>query len=432
MSLNTSHRHYALGVLTLTYVFNFVDRQLLAILVEPIKAEFNASDTQMGLLYGLSFALFYATLAIPIARFADRHNRRNIVAIAAAVWSAFTIACGWASSFIQLFVFRTGVAIGEAGGVPPSQSMISDFYPPAQRAKAMAVFSSATYLGSLIAFIAGAYIAEHYGWRMAFIVIGAPGIALAVLLRFTTREPIRGQWDAPQVDTAANHSFITTLNTMWHNHSLRFLLLGCGFASMAGYAIGYWSPSFLIRVHDMSLSKAGALIGITGITAGMFGSFFGAALCDRLAKRRRQWLMYIPAISLAASLPLMLAFLFWDAAQFIGDTSVPIAIIAFALASFVGSWWAAPSYVAVQECVPASQRTLACAILLFVMNLIGFGFGPFVVGALSDAWSAQFGDLAIRYALGSIMFAYLIAIVCYTISAQHFAHQQHRLNTHHV
>ncbi len=420
--MSIKHRHYALAILTLTYVFNFVDRQLLAILVEPIKAEFNASDTEMGLLYGLAFALFYATLAIPVARLADQKNRRNIVAIAATMWSLFTMLCGFAASYMQLFLLRTGVAVGEAGGVPPSQSMITDFYPPEQRAKAMAVFSSATFIGSLIAFVGGAYIAEQYGWRMAFIVVGAPGIVLAVLLRFSTQEPERGRWDSSKPVDSPDLNLIDTLKSMWAVKSMRFTILGCGFASMAGYALGYWAPSFLIRIHEVSLVKAGVLIGAAGIGFGLFGSLLGAAVCDRLAKDNRKWMLLIPAISLALSLPLMLLFLNWPANDLssVGVQSVPTAIWLFCIASLFGSWWAAPTFVAVQEAVPAHQRTLACAILLFVMNMVGFGLGPLLVGFMSDSFTSQYGDLSIRYSLMIMMMTYIPAIICYIIASREF------------
>ncbi|NND81716.1 MAG: MFS transporter [Gammaproteobacteria bacterium] len=423
MPTSARHRHYALAVLTLVYVFNFLDRQLLAILVEPIKAEFGATDTQMGLLYGLAFALFYATLAIPVAHLADRHNRRNIVAVAATLWSALTVACGFAANYWQLFVLRAGVAVGEAGGVPPSQSMITDHYPPEQRALAMAVFSSGTFIGSLIAFVGGAYIAQHYGWRMAFVVVGAPGIALALLLRFTTQEPPRGQFDAvSEIDSDSRVGFRETLAQMWAVKSMRMTLIGCGFASMAGYALGYWAPSFLIRVHEVSIVKAGVLVGTIGISCGLIGSLIGAAVCDRLARENRRWMLLMPTLSLALSLPLIWAFLYWPQASVssVAGYSFPTAIWFFCLGSLVGSWWAAPTFVAVQEVVAPGQRTLACAILLFVMNMVGFGLGPYLVGAVSDFLAPEHGELSLRYSLMIIMSAYLFAVLFYYRAAHEF------------
>lgn len=432
MSLRIQPRHYALIILTLTYVFNFVDRQLLAILVEPIKAEFGISDTKMGLLYGLAFAIFYTSLALPVARLADRANRRNIVAGAAALWSLFTVLCAFATNFWTLFAYRTGVAVGEAGGVPPSQSMITDYYPPHQRARAMAVFSSATFIGTLVAFVGGAYIADNYGWRMAFMVVGAPGILLALLLRFTTTEPQRGKWEKAAISTAPQQSLFATLNEMWSITSMRYLLVGCGAASMAGYALGYWAPSFMIRVHDQSIQQAGNLIGVTGITFGLFGSLIGAVICDRLAKTNRSWMLFMPALSLALSLPLMWLFLYWPESEvtMIGGTAIPEAIWIYCLAALFGSWWAVPTYVAVQEVVAPGQRTVACAVLLFVMNLVGFGLGPALVGVISDFLTPQYGDLAIRYALIYTMSAYLLAMVCYFLAGRsHQTYEQRMADT---
>ena len=423
----SANRHYALALLTLTYVFNFVDRQLLSILIEPIKAEFNATDTEMGILYGFAFALFYTTLAIPVARLADKQNRRNIVAVAATLWSVLTMLCGLAGNYWQLFLLRIGVAVGEAGGVPPSQSMITDHYPPHQRAKAMAVFGSATFVGSLIAYVGGAYIAERYGWRTAFVVVGAPGILLAVLLRYTTVEPQRGRFDKKREATPENVSLGATLKSMWEITALRYILVGCGFASMAGYALALWSPSFLIRVHGVSLQQAGNLLGIVGISFGLIGSFVGAILCDRLAVNKRSWMLFMPAISLLISLPLMLLFLYWPQGDvtMIGESSIPSAIWAYCLAAFFGSWWAAPTYVAVQEVVAPHQRTLACAILLFVMNLAGFGLGPLLVGIMTDALTPEFGAIAIRYSLLIMMSTYLIAMTFYFLAGKQFvSHDQ--------
>lgn len=334
--------------------------------------------------------------------------------------------CGLAANFWQLFIMRVGVAVGEAGGVPPSQSMITDHYPPEQRATAMAIFSSATFIGSLIAFVGGAYIAENYGWRTAFLVVGAPGILLALVLRFTTEEPERGRYDEAAKGESKQQNISETLRAMWAVQSMRYILIGCGFASMAGYALGYWTPSFMIRVHELTIQQAGNLIGTVGISCGLFGSIFGAILCDRLARNNRRWMLFMPALSLLLSLPLMLLFLYWpqsDVTQ-LGNTTIPNAIWLFCLASLFGSWWAAPTYVAIQEAVAPDQRTLACAILLFVMNFAGFGLGPFLVGLASDFFTPQYGHLAIRVALMLMMGAYVIAMIFYYLAGREFiAHQ---------
>lgn len=437
MTASNNHRHYALVILTITYVFNFVDRQLLAILLEPIKTEFGASDSAMGLLYGLAFSLFYATLAIPVARLADKSNRRNILAIAAALWSAMTVACGFAANFWQMLGLRIGVAVGEAGGVPPSQSMVNDLYPPEQRARAMAVFSSATFIGTIIAMVGGAYIAQTYGWRLTFIVVGAPGILIALVVRFTIAEPERGAWDDTTDEQKQKQAelpqqgLLEVFLEMWNSPALRYLILGCASAGLAGYALGYWAPAFMMRVHGLSLVQAGVMIGGLGAVCGLTGSFFGAFLCDRFAKENRNWLLFIPAISLAISLPMLVLFLmFPEKSTFmLGSHTIPTAIVIYCIASFIGSWWAAPTYVAVQELVAPNKRTLACAILLFTMNLIGFGLGPLLVGIFSDLLTPSYGNDGVRYALVILMCSFIPAIYFYIRAGRLFSQQLYSANT---
>ena len=430
MNTSNAHRHYALIILTITYVFNFVDRQLLAILLEPIKTEFGASDSAMGLLYGLAFALFYATLAIPIARLADRSNRRNILAAAAGMWSIMTVACGFAMNFWQMLGLRIGVAAGEAGGLPPSQSMVNDLYPPEQRARAMAVFSSATFIGTLVAMVGGAYVAQSYGWRITFIVVGAPGVLLAFIIRFTIAEPKRGAWDQESKQQQLQQGLIKTFLGMWHTPAIRYLILGCACAGLGGYALGYWAPAFMMRVHGVSIVQAGVMIGGLGAIAGLIGSFLGAWLCDRFSKDNRNWLLFIPAISLSISLPMLILFLlFPEASTFsISGFTIPTTIIIYCIASFIGSWWAAPTYVAVQELVAPNQRTLACAILLFTMNLIGFGLGPLFVGIFSDLLTPSYGNNGVRYALVIMMGSFLPAIYFYIRAGRLFSLQRFSAN----
>ena len=428
--ITRGHAHYALAVLTVTYVFNFIDRQLLAILVEPIKAEFGVSDTQMGLLYGFAFALFYATLAIPVAALADRGVRRNILATAAGLWSLMTVLCGLAGTFWQLLVVRIGVAVGEAGGVPPSQSLVADYYPPEQRARAMAIFSSATFIGTFLALAGGAYLAQTFGWRTAFVVVGAPGLVLAVLIRFTLREPPRGAWDA--TDTPSDPSRATIRRVFKQVVTVRPLLLtilGCSTAAMAGYGISYWTPAFLMRVHGSSLMEAGALIGIVGTSAGLIGSLFGGWLCDRLSRKDQKWLLAVPAVSLLVSLPMMALFFLWPAtANFeVAGFRIPVAVGFYCVAGLLGSWWAAPTYVAVQALVAPRQRTVICAVLLLAMNLIGFGLGPLAIGVLSDSLQDRYGAGSIRIALLLAMITYPIALVCYWSASRTFSAMRYEL-----
>ena len=265
-SYSSGYRAYVLALLTLGYVFNFVDRQVMTILLEPIKAEFDASDAQMGLLSGLAFALFYATLGIPVARLADRWSRRNVLAISMATWSVVTALCSTASSFVHLALLRIGVGIGEAGGSPPSQSLITDYFPPERRAFAQGVFAIAPNIGILVGLFGGALIAEALGWRAVFLVFGLPGVALSVLLYLTLKEPLR-----PPPDPL-DRSLWSAMGDIVKLPGFVWIAAGVGFAGMSGYGLGVWSPSFLVRVHGMTLVDAGLWLGLIGVFFGGLGT----------------------------------------------------------------------------------------------------------------------------------------------------------------
>ncbi len=421
--ISRAHAHYALGILTLTYVFNFLHRQLLSVLVEPMKEEFQASDTQMGILYGLVFAVFYVTLSIPAAMWADRGVRRNVLAWAAGVWSLMTVLCAVAGNYWHLLLFRIGVGIGQAGGTPPSQSLVADYYPPKDRSTAMSIFACGTFIGMMLAFGGGGWIAENYGWRRAFLVLGAPGLVLALLIRFTLREPAKGYWDE-QTTTADDEQqgAFRTFREMWNIPAMRALLLGAGFASLAGYGLGHWQVSFLIRVHEMSLFHASIVVGLLGTVSALAGSLLGGLLCDRMVMRDRAWQMLVPMLSLILSLPLLLLFLLWPEGQnlFFGQFQLPVAALFAILSGVVGTWWAAPSYVAAQALVAPTQRTLACAILMLFMSLIGLSLGPFLVGWVSDLTHPVFGKNSIRWGLAAAFFSYLVGIFFYYRGSRHY------------
>ena len=247
-----AYRWYALCVLTLGYIFNFIDRQVMTILLEPIKAEFGATDTEMGLLTGLAFALFYATLGVPMARLADRWSRRNVLSISMAVWSGMTALCATATSFGQLALYRIGVGVGEAGGTPPSQSLLADYFPPQQRSLAQGVLASGTNIAVLVGLFGGALLADAYGWRNVFWIFGLPGIALAVLIRLTVREPQR---ELEQL--AEDSSLWAAVRQISALPAFPAIALGVGMTAVAGYGLGVWSPSFMIRVHGLTLVQAG-------------------------------------------------------------------------------------------------------------------------------------------------------------------------------
>ena len=390
------YRYYVLALLTFGYVFNFVDRQVMTILIEPIKMEFGASDTQMGLLSGLAFALFYATLGIPVARLADRWSRRNVLAISMTTWSAVTALCATATGFWHLLLLRIGVGIGEAGGTPPSQSLLADYFPPEKRAFAQGILATAPNIGILVGLFGGALIAEAYGWRSVFLVFGIPGVLLAILIQLTIKEPLK-------VATSASEEragLFSTLGNIFRLPSFAHIMVGVGFTGIAGYGLGVWSPSFLVRVHNMSLVDAGLYLGLIGVFGGGLGTISSGLLVDRLARRDKRWQLWLPAIGIFLALPTQLAFLLWPAEHrlVMGDIDVPFALVFMALSAVFASFWIAPSYAAVQNLVPQYWRTQASALMLLAINLLGMGLGPLLVGMLSDLLS-QFGDSSVRYGL---------------------------------
>jgi len=395
-AFSNKYRYYVLALLTLGYVFNFVDRQVMTILIEPIKMEFGATDTQMGLLSGLAFALFYATLGIPVARLADRWSRKNVLAISMTTWSAVTALCATATGFWHLLLLRVGVGIGEAGGTPPSQSLLADYFPPEKRAFAQGVLATAPNIGILVGLFGGAVIAEAYGWRSVFLVFGIPGVLLAILIQTTVREPLKVREPAEQ----AQAGLFSALGNIFRLPSFVHIMAGVGFTGIAGYGLGVWSPSFLVRVHDMSLVDAGLYLGLIGVFGGGLGTISSGLLADRLARRNKRWQLWLPAIGIFLALPTQLAFLLWPAEHrlVMGTIDVPFALIFMALSAVFASFWIAPSYAAVQNLVPQYWRTQASALMLLAINLLGMGLGPLLVGLLSDSLS-QFGSESVRYGL---------------------------------
>ena len=407
-SFSPRYRSYVLALLTLGYVFNFVDRQVMTILLEPIKAEFNASDSAMGLLSGLAFALFYALLGIPVARLADRWSRRNVLALSMATWSAVTALCATAGSFAQLALFRVGVGIGEAGGTPPSQSLITDYFPPERRALAQGVLAAAPNIGILVGLFGGALLAEAYGWRTVFLFFGLPGVLLAAVLYLTVREPPR-----PPRRPAGDESLWVAMGGIAAIPGFLWIAAGVGFSGIAGYGLGVWSPSFLVRVHGMSLVDAGLWLGLVGVFGGTLGTVGSGLLVDRWARRDPRWQLWVPMIGLLIALPTQLAFVLWPESQRLGGADgLPVALLFMAVAAVFASFWIAPSYAAVQNLVPNHWRTQASALLLLAINLLGLGLGPLLVGVLSDMFHTAGAD-SIRWALAAALSTCLLGALCY-------------------
>lgn len=389
--ITPEYRRYALFLLFLVFTSSHVDRQILAILLEPIKHELVLSDTQLGFLSGIAFAIFYATLGIPMAMWADRSDRRNIITLALATWSGMTVLCGMAANFWQLALARIGVGVGEAGSTPPSHSIIADMYPPTERATAMGTFSLGINCGLLIGFSVGGWINQWYGWRAAFWVVGAPGLILALLVRYTLHEPPRGYAEGLQAASHKAPNLREVVTHMWSTPALRHIVAGTTLASFVGYGVVLWLPSFLVRSHGMQSGMIGMLLALGFGVFGAVGTFMGGQLADRLGKRDIRWNVWVVGIAILLALPFTLSF------YLVRETSA--ALMIGVIPALLGGTYLGPSFALNQGLVPVQMRSVASAIILFVANIIGLGLGPQTVGILSDLFSVQYGSESLRYAL---------------------------------
>ena len=392
--ISTRQKNYTLFVLVLVFTSSHVDRQIMGILGQPIKESLQISDTQLGLLTGIMFAVFYATLGMPMAMWADRRNRRNLISFSVFLWSGMTALCGAASSFTQLLLLRIGVGVGEAGSNPPSHSIIADLYPKEQRATAMAIFGTGINWGILIGFLVGGWINEWYGWRTAFVVVGLPGIFLALLVRFTLKDPPRGYAEAEGKDLpkVTPPPFWSVVKFMLHNPVLRNIIAAGALIAFTGYASVIWIPIYLVRIHGMGTGEVGTYLALFIGVGGAVGIYLGGRLADFLAARHgEQWLPWMVAIVSLLGLP-FLYFCFTAATQ-------TGALWAYALPAALGTVYVAPGFALIQNQTPTEMRSVAAAINLFIINIIGLGLGPFSIGFFSDMFSPEYGLDGLRYAL---------------------------------
>jgi len=399
-----SGRGYVLLILTLVYVINYLDRQILGILLPYIQKEFLIDDFQGGLLSGTVFAVIYATLGIPLATLADRMSRRNIIAASLATFSVMTVLSGYATQFWQLVVARFFTGVGEAGTGPSINSMIADLYPPERRAGALAFYSAGLNVGLLLGFFGGGWILEHYGWRNAFIASGAPGLLLVLLLMFTVREPVRGLVDS-MADTAAAPSLWTTIVYLSKLKSFRWMSLGCAMSAFGGYAGLVWIPKFLIVNHHMTPVQIGVVLSLLTGVFGAVGTWLSGVLADRFGKRDVNWYMYVPIIATFVSVPCV-PFIYLS-------SSTPIALFAIIGPATMGATYLGSSYAMAQGMVPLRMRAQTVAILLFILNMIALGLGPATVGLLSDLLRPSLGQDSLRYAMLITIVTALLGAACY-------------------
>lgn len=401
---SVSARYYAVGLLTVVYTFNFIDRQLLSILQESIKADLLLSDTQLGLLTGFAFALFYVTAGIPIARWADRANRRNIVALAVGIWSFMTAISGLVQNYLQLLLARIGVGIGEAGGSPPAHSIISDIFPPEKRASALAFYSTGVNIGILFGFLAGGWLNELFDWRVAFMVVGVPGIIIALVVRFTLREPIRGLSEN-RTATETQVPFKSVLSLLYSRVSFRHIAMGAALNAFAGYSTSSWTASFMIRTHHMTTGELGTwLAGIMGL-GGAFGVFFGGLIAEKLAVKDRRWYMLLPALTGLICIPFMVATYLAESAY--------MALMLSIVPGVLFNVYLGNALAMTHGLVGLRMRAVASAILFFVLNLIGLGLGPWSIGVLSDMLAPSLGTESLRYAMLYLLPAAMTWSICH-------------------
>ncbi|HAJ75103.1 MAG: MFS transporter [Gammaproteobacteria bacterium] len=396
---SSATRNYALVLLTIVYAFNFIDRQLLSVLQESIKVDLSLSDSQLGLLTGFAFAMFYVSAGIPIARWADRGNRRNIVAMSVGIWSFMTAISGFAQNYAQLLVARIGVGIGEAGGSPPSHSIVSDIFPPARRASALAFYSMGVNMGVLFGFLLGGWLNEFFGWRVAFIVVGVPGILLALLVRGTIKDPVRGLIENKKVSDA-QASIVEVVSLLWKRRTFRHLALAGGLNAFAGYGHTNWATSFFIRSHEMTTGELGTWLALSSGLCAAIGVFGGGLLADKLAPRDKRWYMWIPAIATLLCVPPMFV-------VYLAGNQYVALIFAFIPGLFHNVYLGC-SIATTHGLVGLRMRATASAIFLLVINVIGLGLGPFLVGFFSDSLEPSFGSESLRYAMVTLLPAIML------------------------
>jgi len=394
--MSAAHRRYAMGLLLGIYIINFLDRQVVNILAEPIKNDLHLADWQLGLMSGLAFALFYTFLGIPIARMAERRSRPMIIGGAIAAWSGFTMLCGMAQNFVQLIVFRIGVGVGEAGCTPPAHSLITDYVPREKRASALAFYSMGTPLGALLGLVLGGIIADAHGWRTAFMLAGAPGLVFALLAMTTLREP-RNQLSAEmrRIHHANQATFGETLKFLTAKRTFWLIAFGAAIKAFIGYGHAPFTASFFLRNHGEEIANLGAMfglqslgflglaLGLMGGAAGAVSSFLGGAIADRYAKTDLRGYVAVPAIASLVGIPIFVCAML--------APSAAMALCILVLNGLLGSLWYGPVYATGQSIVPPHMRATASAILLFIINLIGLGLGPLAVGLLSDYLSVGMG-----------------------------------------
>ncbi|MBT4494506.1 MAG: MFS transporter [Gammaproteobacteria bacterium] len=406
MNSNPAYRYYVLGMITMTSVFSITDRLVMSILMEDIKAEFALTDTQMGLLAGVAFTMFYVIMGIPIARLADRFNRRNILSISIIVWSGMTALCGMAAGFVSLFLARGGVGIGEAGGAPPSLSIIADYFRRQELSRAMSLYSTGATMGTVTGLMAGGYFADLLGWRMTFVVLGIPGILLGIVILLTVREPRRGTFAEPGTATGEGDDLVTTLLSLARNAVYVRVALANALAIIVAYAFSIWMAPILLRNFDLSTTEVGFYLGLAFIFGGVPGLLLGGWMADYFAKWDLRWRAWLCAMALPLALPVLCLSL-------ILEDFMPV-LVAYALGYGLLVFTQGPALSVLQSSVLPAQRALATSLAFLLTNILGQAVGSLLVGSMSDSFSQEYGTQSLNYAVIVLsIFATIPAVLAY-------------------
>lgn len=409
------YANYVLAVMVIMYTCNYLDRYVLAVMIQDIKQDLEISDSMVGLMLGPTFAFFYTGMGLPIARWADTGSRRGIIAVGMTMWSAFTALSGFVTNAIQLFVARILVGVGEAAGAAPAQALLSDYFPADKRATALSIFQGGVYWGSMLGLVVGGLLVDAIGWRMTFVVVGAPGLLIALVVRLTVREPIRGQFEPPRnLEEVAEDEetatigevarFLATKPTFW------LVGLGAGIASFAGTGFGMWLPTFFERVHDMAQSEIGPRLGPIQYVPALVGSFLTGMLADRLGRRSLRWYAWIGAISVFLMIPWQGAMILWPDGLDAMWWAVPAAL------SSAG--WAPVAYGIAQNLAPPHMRAVASAFIIIFITFLGTGLGPLAVGILNDWLEPTYGELAVRWSLLYVLLSCSVGAVLFGLAGR--------------
>jgi MFS family permease len=388
------YRYYVLILLMLTFMFNIADRLVMSIVIEDIKAEFVLSDTQIGLLAGTAFTFFYLILGVPAGRLADRTNRKTMVAVSLALWSLMSALCGAAIGFWTLLLARLGVGVGEAGGGPPSVSIITDYFAPHELSRAMGIFAVGAVLGPVLGYAAGGLIAEIYGWRWTFVILGLPGILLGLVLYLTIREPERGRFFPKKAGTAGadgQQPFLVTMRSLWRNSVFVRVVLANSFTNIPSFAFAIWLAPTLIRNFDVTQGQVGLYLGAVLFAGGVPGMILGGYLADYLARKNPRWRPWYCALAVMLVLP------FWTFCLLSDSLEITLALYICGYVLLVSTQGAAISMV--QSAVLPSERGTASSISSLSINLLGYGIGPALIGLMSDNWAELYGNMSLNYAV---------------------------------